>query len=262
MLPLRDRNPTQHTPYVTIVLILTCAAVYFLVQERPGGTDSVRVGSDVVRIESSTRFTLQYAAVPCEVSHGRPLTLEEVVRTFEADDKEACESSPRGPELFSSKNVWLAIVTSIFLHGSLLHLGGNMLFLWVFGNNIEDHLGHAAYLIFYVVAGVVASLAHIVVQPDGTLPVIGASGAVAGVMGAYLVWFPRAPVLTLVFFFPAVIDAVWVLVAWFVMQFFTAPDSSVAWVAHVAGFVFGAAVAMLVRVSRPARHVVWRSHVR
>ena len=99
-------------------------------------------------------------------------------------------------------------------------------------------------------------------QPDSTLPVIGASGAIAGVMGAYLVWFPRAQVMTLVFIVLLPIDAMWVLGVWFVLQFFTAPDSSVAWVAHVAGFLFGAAIAILVRNNRPARRVMWRSHVR
>jgi membrane associated rhomboid family serine protease len=263
VLPLYDRNPTRNTPYVTILLIVACVAVYFFVQARPGGTDRVAVGStDVVRIDSSVRFSLEYAAVPCEIAQGRPLTLDEVVATFNGGDKDACRSNERAPELFANKNVWLAVVTSIFLHGSLLHLGGNMLFLWVFGNNIEDHLGHVAYLAFYLVAGVVAAAAHIAVQPDSTLPVVGASGAIAGVMGAYLVWFPRAQVMTLVFILILPIDAMWVLSVWFVLQFFTAPDSSVAWVAHVAGFLFGAAIAILVRTNRPARRVMWRSHVR
>jgi membrane associated rhomboid family serine protease len=236
--------------------------VYFLVQVRPGGTDTVRVGSEVVQIESSARFSLEYAAVPCEITQGRPLALDEIVRTFNGNEKDACEQAPRGPQLFADKNVWLAVVTSIFLHGSVLHLAGNMLFLWIFGNNIEDHLGHVAYLAFYLAAGVFASAAHILAQPDSTLPVVGASGAIAAVMGAYLVWFPRAKVTALIVIFPVVIDAMWLLTFWFATQFFTPADSSVAWVAHVAGFLFGAAVALLVRRSAPARRVMWRSHVR
>jgi membrane associated rhomboid family serine protease len=164
--------------------------------------------------------------------------------------------------LFRHKNVWLALVTSIFLHGSILHLAGNMLFLWVFGNNIEDHLGHVAYLVFYLAAGIIATAAHIAVQPDSTLPVVGASGAIAGVMGAYLVWFPRARVTTLIILIiiPIVtsMPAMWLLLLWFVSQFFTAADSSVAWVAHVAGFLLGVLVAALVRTSQPARRLVWR----
>jgi membrane associated rhomboid family serine protease len=263
MLPLRDRNPTQHAPYVTVLLILTCIGVYFFVQARPGGTDSVAVGpTDVVHIDSSVRFSLQYAAVPCEITQGRPLTLGEVVDTLNGGDADACRDTATGPALFADKNVWLAVVTSIFLHGSLWHLGGNMLFLWVFGNNIEDHLGPVRYLAFYLAAGVLAALAHIAVQPDSTVPVVGASGAIAGVMGAYLVWFPRASVTALVFIFVVPIDAMWLLLVWFAMQFLTPADSSIAWVAHVAGFAFGAAVALLVRMNRPARQVVWRSHVR
>jgi membrane associated rhomboid family serine protease len=267
VIPLHDLNPTRRTPYVTVLLIAACIAVYFFVQARPGGTDSVTIGrGEVVRIESSSRFSLEYAAVPCEITQGRPLTIGEVDATFNGGEKDACGDFAAGPELFADKNVWFAVLTSIFLHGSLLHLGGNMLFLWVFGNNIEDHLGHGAYLGFYVVAGIVASIAHIAMQPDSTLPVVGASGAIAGVMGAYLVWFPRAPVTTLVILvvIPLVvrIDAMWLLVLWFISQFFTAPDSSVAWVAHVAGFVFGAAIAFLVRTNQPARRVLWRSHVR
>lgn len=262
MLPLRDRNPTRRPAFVTWAIILICVGVYFFVQERPGSTDVVDVeGGGIVEIDRSVRFTLEFAAVPCEITQGRPLTLEEVVHTYARGDREACDADERGPRLFPDKQVWLAALTSIFLHGSLLHLGGNMLFLWVFGNNIEDHLGHVAYLAFYVVAGVVAAAGHIAMQPDSTLPVVGASGAIAGVMGAYLVWFPRAPVTSVVLFIIPVItvvDAAWLLGLWFVSQFFTAPDSSVAWVAHVTGFVFGVLVGLVVRASRPARTVVWR----
>jgi membrane associated rhomboid family serine protease len=244
-----------------VLLIVSCTIVFFVVQERPGDYDVVPVEGQRVRIDASVRFTLQYAAVPCEVTEGRPLALEEVIDTFREDDRRACRSDPASAALFPDKNVWLAVLTSIFLHGGLLHLGGNMLFLWVFGNNIEDRLGHAMFLVFYLAAGVVAAVAHIAVQPDSTLPVVGASGAIAGVMGAYLVWFPRAPVTTLVIFFlPFVIriEAAWLLGVWFVSQFFTAPDSPVAWVAHVAGFVFGVLVGLLVRGSGAARGAVWR----
>jgi membrane associated rhomboid family serine protease len=140
----------------------------------------------------------------------------------------------------------------MFLHGGLLHLAGNMLFLWIFGNNIEDRLGHVHHLLFYLAAGVVATLAHIAVQPDSTVPVVGASGAIAGIMGAYLVWFPRAKVTTLFVFFIILfrqVQARWVLGIWFVSQFFVNPNEGVAWMAHVGGFVFGVLVALLVRRS-------------
>src|SRR3712207_1306908 len=130
----------------------------------------------------------------------------------------------------------------MFLHGSLLHLGGNLLYLWIFGNNVEDRLGHVGYLAFYVVGGVVATLAHVAVNADSTIPLVGASGAIAAVMGAYLVWHPNARINTLVmmiFITFVRVKAKWLLAFWFVLQFFTGNDSGVAWMAHVGGFVFG-----------------------
>jgi membrane associated rhomboid family serine protease len=241
VLPLRDDNPTRRAPVVTIALLLVNVAVYFLVQ--PGEADSA----------DAARFTLERAAIPCEVVEGRPLTVEEVQETYRFGDDTACRRDGEvGPALFPGKNVALAVLTSMFLHGSLLHLGGNMLFLWVFGNNIEDRLGHLGYLVFYVAAGVVATLAHVAVQPDSTVPVVGASGAIAGIMGAYLVWFPNAPILTLFIFFIILfrqIPAKWLLLFWVAFQFLEPfnPNSGVAWVAHVGGFVFGALVALVLR---------------
>jgi len=136
-----------------------------------------------------------------------------------------------------------------------------MLFLWIFGNNIEDHMGPARYLGFYVLGGIVAAIAHIAVQPDSTVPIVGASGAIAAVMGAYLVWFPSAPIRTIIIFYFILfrdISAKWLLGFWFVSQFFINPNEGVAWMAHVGGFVFGAAIALLVRGSDGARTALWR----
>ncbi|RMH76163.1 MAG: rhomboid family intramembrane serine protease, partial [Actinomyces sp.] len=147
------------------------------------------------------------------------------------------------------------------LHGSWLHLGGNMLFLWVFGNNVEDHLGHLRYLVFYLAAGAVAALAHFALDVDSTIPVVGASGAIAGVMGAYAVWFPWARVRTIFFFlfipFFYEIPAAALLALWFLSQFFIVPGSGVAWMAHVGGFVFGALVALAVRADPRFRYRLW-----
>jgi membrane associated rhomboid family serine protease len=138
-----------------------------------------------------------------------------------------------------------------------------MLFLWIFGNNIEDRLGSVRYLGFYLLGGLAATVAHIVVQPFSTVPLIGASGAIAAVMGAYLVWFPDAPVRALLFFiFPTYIRAKWFLGFWFVMQFFTNAGSGVAWVAHVGGFVFGVLVALLVRKKPKAAEHLFRQPYR
>lgn len=238
MLPIRDENPTRRRPVVTMLLIAACLAVYFLVQ--PSG------GSPQAQGEQAA-FTFETAAIPCEVIRGRPLSEEEVVDTLEGTDDTACVADPSTGPAFPEKNVWFSIFYSMFLHGSLLHLGGNMLFLWVFGNNIEDTKGKLTYLIFYLLAGLAATAAHIAIQPSSTIPVVGASGAIAGVMGAYLVLFPNVPIKTIVmFFFITFIDirAKWLLGFWFLSQFFVQPDSGVAWMAHVGGFAFGVAAGL------------------
>jgi membrane associated rhomboid family serine protease len=223
---------------VTILLIVANVAVYFLVQ--PNAEDA----------SASTEFSVERAAIPCEVVHDRPLTVDEIRATFGAGDDTACEvGSSTSPPVFPGKGVLLAVLTSMFLHGSLLHLGGNMLFLWIFGNNVEDRLGPVLYLLFYLAAGIVATAAHIAVQPDSTVPVIGASGAIAGVMGAYFIWYPNAPIVALIFIVISVVRAKWLLLFWVALQFLEPfnPNSGVAWVAHVGGFLFGILVALVLR---------------
>ncbi len=248
MLPLKDYNPTLRFPVVTLVLIAINVGVYFFVQ-RPFDEGT-----------SQDRFAFEVAAIPCEVVQGRPLTEDEVVRTLRFEDETACDRSSTDEDdaVFPNKSVWLALLYSMFLHGSLLHLGGNMLFLWIFGNNIEDRMRIPGYIGFYLLAGLAASAAHVLVQPDSTIPVVGASGAIAGVMGAYLVLFPNVRIRSLLILFVIVlfrdIPAKWLLGAWFVIQFFTSPDEGVAWLAHVGGFVFGALVALFLRERlRPSR---------
>ncbi|MEA2827950.1 MAG: hypothetical protein QOG43_2389 [Actinomycetota bacterium] len=238
MIPLKDYNPTRRFPVVTVVLIAINVGVYFLVQQ----PNESRNGS--------AQFSYSHAAIPCEVVDGQPLSEDEIRRTLDLHDTEACVHDDTTPPVFPHKNVYLALLYSMFLHGSLLHIGGNMLFLWIFGNNIEDRMRGPAYLGFYLAAGLVASAAHIVVQPNSTIPVIGASGAIAGVMGAYLVLFPNVRIRTLFLFLLILIrdvKAKWLLGFWFVLQFFTNPSAGVAWVAHVGGFAFGALVALFLR---------------
>jgi membrane associated rhomboid family serine protease len=248
VLPLKDYNPTSRFPIITVLLIAVNVAVFFFIQ-RPQDPET---GEDV-------KFTFRYAAIPCEVVEGRPLTEPEVVQTLDGE-AEACDR--RAPddasqEVFPEKSVWIAILSSMFLHGGWLHLGGNMLFLWIFGNNIEDRMGVVPYIAFYLLSGLAAAAAHIAVQPDSTIPVVGASGAVAGVMGAYLVLFPNVKIRTLFLFLLVLIrdiSAKWLLGFWFVLQFFTSPNEGVAWVAHVGGFIFGAVVALIFRAKlRPSK---------
>jgi membrane associated rhomboid family serine protease len=260
VIPLKDENPTRSFPIVTLVLIATCIGVYFFIQ--PTGSSLLGRASDQ-QVQDDVEFTLKYAAIPCEVVEGRPLTEGELVRTFRLGDTSACNEGGelRRPAV-PDKRVWLAIVVSMFLHGNLLHIAGNMLYLWVFGNNIEDHMGKVLFLLFYLGGGLAATVAHILVDPNSTVPVVGASGAIAAVMGAYLVLFPNVRIrslIILIFFITfAEISAKWLLGFWFVTQFFTSSDSGVAWMAHVGGFVFGVLVALLVKASGGARDLLWR----
>jgi rhomboid family protein len=243
VLPLKDYNPTSRRAWITLGIILVNVFVYFLVQ--PHGQANVDPQTEAI---TEAKFTYAHAAIPCEVTHDRPLTINEIEDTVNNGDANACAAKLQpSPEAFPRKNVFLAVLYSMFLHGSLLHIGGNMLFLWIFGNNIEDRMGWIGYPIFYVVAGLVAAATQFAVTPNSSIPIIGASGAIAGVMGAYLVLFPRARILGLIFIIPVRIQAVWFLGFWFVLQFFTSPSSGVAWVAHVGGFIFGAIVAFPLR---------------
>ena len=226
MIPLRDANPTRRTPIATLAIIAACVLVYgyqvlLLAQ---GGEPALE------------RFITRWGVVPAELV-----------------------DALRAGALASGELVTL--VTSQFLHGSLLHIAGNMLFLWIFGNNIEDRFGRLAFVAFYLVGGIVAGLTQVAIDPTSTTPTIGASGAIAAVLGAYLVLFPGARVTTaifLIFFYQLIeIPAILVLGFWFVLQLFDglgslgamgqATTGGVAFFAHIGGFIFGAALALLVR---------------
>jgi len=240
VIPLHDDNPTQRFAYVTVAIIAINVFVYFFLQPHSGVDRDLGISKD-------TAFTYEHAAIPCELHQGEPITVREVNTS---DCNAAARADSR--EIFPDKNVWLAVLESMFMHGSILHLAGNMLFLWIFGNNVEDHLGHIAFIVFYFFVGAAAMGAHYLADPGSTEPVIGASGAIAGVMGAYLVWWPRARVLTviaLLLFIPVYLPAAVLLAIWFGSQFVTSfnPNSNVAWLAHVGGFIAGAGVALALR---------------
>jgi membrane associated rhomboid family serine protease len=244
VIPLKDYNPTRRFSFVTLLLIIACVVVYFFVQNR-NPVAAVQGPRTSMELSAQTRFEFDHAAIPCEIVTGEPLSSDEILHQtcVKGDDH----------SVFPNKNVWLAALFSMFMHANLLHIGGNMLFLWIFGNNIEDTVGPFKYLAFYVAAGIVAMVTHLAVNPHSTVPVVGASGAIAGVMGAYLVLFPRVRIRTLIIFFLAFlrdIEARWLLGFWFVSQFFVNPSSGVAWAAHVGGFVFGVAVGLVWRARR------------
>ncbi len=229
MIPLRDANPTRRTPLVTLGLIAACAVVFAVQLGMMADGGDAALGL----------FVTEWGVVPAELV-----------------------AALTSGSLISQETATL--VTSQFLHGSLLHIGGNMLYLWIFGNNIEDRFGQVRFLVFYLVGGIVAALAQVAIDPTSTIPTIGASGAIAATLGAYLVLFPRARVTTaifLVFFFQLIdVPAALVLGFWFVLQLLDGLGSlgvssptevgGVAFFAHIGGFVFGAAVALLVRLAR------------
>ncbi len=235
-LPLRDDTPPARTPWVTYALILTCTVVLLFLQPPPfqRGID-VLDGNDEAR--AVLRYEYRWGAVPCEVAQGRSLA-----------DGARCDAPSAVPKV--SKSVWLALVTSLFLHANLIHLAGNMLFLWVFGGAVEERLGRGLFLLVYLTSGVVGTLVHTVFHADQAVPVLGASGAIAGIMGAYLVLRPRGRILTVmtsaavqVVYVPAFV----VLGLFFVTQFLTPDAEHVAWQAHVGGMLAGAAFALGLR---------------
>ena len=212
MLPLKDENPTEITPYLTMFFVVMNLVAWIMIQGA-GQTDAL--------VASVT----QLGAVPCRVTA-------------------ACPAESGGG--------WITLFTSMFLHGSWGHLLGNLVFLWVFGNNIEDSMGHLRYIAFYLLCGVAAGLAHILLAPTSTVPAVGASGAISGIMGAYLVLYPRVRVHTWVppfFFIP--LPAVLLLGYWFFIQLSMGvvtlgpemgQQGGVAVWAHVGGFVAGVAL--------------------
>jgi membrane associated rhomboid family serine protease len=252
MVPLRDDNPTRRFAKVTLALIALNVAVFALVQPHGSRAALVKVSphsADWPANLAEEEFLYRQATVPCEVISGKQLDRREIRDAFQ-NKSDQCDQSRNDAPVFPNKVPALSILVSMFLHGGWLHLLGNMLFLWIFGNNIEDRFGSAPYLVFYVFAGVVATLAHVIANPDSLVPVVGASGAIAGVMGAYLVLFPRIKVTSVLAFLPFIPFRVraWVLLGvWFVSQFWVNPADGVAWVAHVAGFAFGAVTTLLFR---------------
>jgi hypothetical protein len=227
LIPIRDENPSGTIPFVTLALIAANVAV-FLVE--------MSVGLE--------RAVWQYGLIPARVlpSPGIEVTFDPGL-------------APADP--------WLTVFAAMFMHGGLMHLIGNMWFLWLFGDNIEDRLGHVGFVVFYLVCGLGASAAHVLVMgrgnPSLAVPMVGASGAIAGVLGAYLICFPRARVLTIVpffFLFFTRLPAGLFLLLWLAAQVsgVLSPErTGIAWWAHIGGFVLGAALVLVWPKSKRAR---------
>ena len=214
MIPLKDDNPTELTPVVTVTFIALCVVVFFYqasLPPRPGEA-----------------FVFQYGAIPALLFGQAELP----------------------PAIAVAIPSFATLITSMFLHGGWMHLIGNMLYLWIFGNNVEDVMGHARFVVFYLACGVLAALSHAATDPTSTIPMVGASGAISGVLGAYILLFPHAHVLV---FMPGIgmmrVAAGVVLGLWFVMQLLSGGMSiggpgggGVAFFAHIGGFVAGMAL--------------------
>ena len=221
MFPLWDDIPTKKFPLITVLLIVLNSVVY-IYQASLG--------------ERFAEFIYSMGLLPFEITHHIDLL-------------------PSGPS-----PIYLTIFSSMFMHGSIVHLLGNMLFLWIFGNNVEDYLGRKKFVIFYLFCGIIAALTQIFINPDSKVPMVGASGAIAGVLGAYLLLYPRAKVTTVIifgFFIRLIkIPAVVVLGFWIIYQFLYGISSlavrtgegGVAWFAHIGGFICGV---ILIKLFKP-----------
>jgi len=211
VIPLKDDIPSSRLPVVTVGLILVNSLIYFYLWS--------------LGAEGYEKALFKWGAIPFELTHGMELN----------------------PEI--AFPIPLSLFTSMFLHGGFLHLAGNMLYLWIFGDNVEDRLGHVRFFVFYILSGLAASLLFILTSPKSQIPMVGASGAIAGVLGAYIITFPKARISTLIFFgfFIRVVSvpALLVLGFWFILQLFYALPSigstsgGVAFFAHVGGFLAG-----------------------
>lgn len=239
VIPVGDENPTRRRPVVTWLLVAVNVGVFVFVQ--PWWADAC----------AQQRFFLHWATIPVELFQGRPLGPGQVAGATPP----ACDLSPA-----QDKNVYAAVLYSMFLHAGWLHLLGNMLYLAVFGNNVEDRLGHLRFGAFYLLCGAVATLVFAVPNAGSPTTLVGASGAIAGVLGAYLMLFPGARITVLVpflLFMPLRLPALLVLGLWFVFQLqgvgmAAMAGASVAYLAHVAGFVAGAVLVLSLGL-RPRR---------
>jgi membrane associated rhomboid family serine protease len=234
VIPLKDDVPGRTFPLVTILLIALNVVAFLYQVSLEGAPGAARSGAS-----PAEALVREFGVVPCRLTG-------------------ACR--------WDFPHPFVTVFTSMFLHGGLFHIGGNMLYLWIFGNNVEDTLGHGRFLVFYLASGVAAVAAQTVVGPASQIPMIGASGAVSGVLGAYLLLFPHATILTLVtfgFFIRFVhVPAIVVLGFWIVVQFLngfltftvsTGEGGGVAWFAHIGGFMAGIGLLFLLRPGRRRR---------
>ncbi|MBV8954371.1 MAG: rhomboid family intramembrane serine protease [Solirubrobacterales bacterium] len=256
MFPIKDNMPTDRFPVVTLALIIANFIVYLL---------TIRHGGSLIS-GPDTHEVLKYGAIPQALTHSGV----HCAQVAPVDNPQAaqvlCNSRELAANGIPAENPlppWQTVFTSMFMHGSILHILGNMLFLWIFGNNVEDSMGPVRFIIFYLLGGVAALALQVVISPNSTAPTVGASGAIAAVLGGYILLYPHARVLTLVFiilFFTVIeLPALVMLGIWFVEQAVfgalnltnpTGGGGGVAYFAHIGGFGFGLAAIRLFATRR------------
>ena len=278
MLPLKDNIPTDRFPVITVLFIAINIAVFvwqLSLDDAPSSSESPRIAG----LSAADEAVYELGAIPYRLTHpGTECGVVTAPQTAQLDDVDpvVCEGSAGKRKAEANPEVrvvdleappwWATILTSMFMHGGWLHIIGNMLFLWVFGNNVEDAMGRLRFIAFYLLSGATAVYGQSLIDTTSTIPTIGASGAVAGVLGAYILLHPKARVVTLVIivFFVTLIEipAMILLGIWAVLQFLPAlgqvgvgdlPGDSVAYVAHVAGFLFGLLMIKLFTARRDER---------
>ena len=270
MIPIKDNIPTDRFPFVTVALIVANIVLYLL---------SIRHGGSIISGPDSQE-TFKYGAIPYSLTHGGKHCAEFARQTISGPQPVGVfcggQRLPDGTIAHVGAQgtiaTWETIFTSMFMHASILHIGGNMLFLWIFGNNVEDSMGPIKYIGFYIVGGLAALALQVAIGPNSTAPTLGASGAIAAVLGGYIMLYPRARVLTVVFIillFPVIeLPAVLMLGIWFAEQAafaavgLTHPaggSGGVAYFAHIGGFLFGWLAIRLLATNRkqvPPAHPV------
>jgi membrane associated rhomboid family serine protease len=270
LIPIKDNIPTSRFPILTVLLIVVNLIVFGW-QLSFSSSDYSNGAYRTLGVSEQDQNTLEYGAIPYRLTHPGEDCAVGVTDAAKPQADVVCQGTSaylQAKRLAANRNApfqtldsppwWATVFTSMFMHGGILHIAFNMLFLWIFGNNVEDSMGRPRFLLFYLLAGVVAAYVQSLLSADSTVPAIGASGAIAGVLGGYLLLYPRARVLTVVFiiFFVTLIEipAVIMLGIWFALQFLPAvgqvgtdavSGGGVAYWAHVGGFAFGLAAIKL-----------------
>ena len=235
MIPISDINPAKNTPIISRIFMISVVLTYLIIQPK---TDL-----------ELFNFFYEYAAIPCEFITGYPISIEQYYQNN-------CNVISNDV-IFPFKNVYLGLFYSNFFHANFIHILGNLWSFWIFGNNVEDKLGKSKFTIFLIFIGIISIGVHTFLNQESLTPIVGASGIVSGLMGAYVFMFPNARLLVLVpfgFLFPTTIKAKFFMIFWFISQIFIAiGDQNISWEAHIGGFIFGY---LLLRVFNNKRYNV------